>query len=111
MTTYYTLTLPDSSTPNYIYTTQLDGKEYDLHFIYNMRNTSWYINIIKQDGTDLLRGVRLTPWMDILSTHTREDLPIGRLVLVPSATTGIAAPIITLSNLSTDFQLVYVAVT
>lgn len=103
----YLLELPTSEFPNYSYTTGLDGKEYKIQFIYNIRTSSWYLSIYKTDGTLLLAGVRLVPWLDFLYVHSKVELPIGNLYLVPTSTTYPSSPEITLENLSTDFELVY----
>lgn len=109
--TEYVLELPTSEFPNYSYTTGLDGKEYKLQYIYNVRTSSWYLSIYKTDGSLLLAGVRLVPWLDFLFTHPKTDLPLGSLYLVPISESYPNAPTITLENLSTDFELIYVSVT
>ncbi len=107
----FNLELPTSQYPNYSYTTTLDGKEYEFNFIYNVRMVSWYLNIYKLDGTALLNGVRMTSWLDYLYTHSKTDLPLGELYLVPISAPYPTAPTITLENLSTEFQLIYNSVT
>lgn len=109
--TEYVLELPTSEFPNYSYTTGLDGKEYKLHYIYNVRNASWYLSIYKTDGTLLLSGVRLVPWLDLLFIHPKTELPLGNLYLLPTSSEYPTSPVITLDNLATDFELVYNSVT
>lgn len=109
--TVYTLELPTSETPNYSYTTGLDGKEYKFNFIFNTRTKSWYLSIFKLDGTLLLSRVRIVPWLNLINIYTKEDLPLGELYVFPLLTQYPASPQITLENLSTDFQLLYNSVT
>jgi hypothetical protein len=109
--TVFTLELPTSETPNYSYTTGLDGKEYKFNFKYRVTTTSWYLSIYKLDGTLLLSGVRLVPWLDLIAMHTKVELPQGNLFVVPLTTSYPKAPVITLENLSVDFQLLYNSVT
>jgi len=109
--TEFVLELPTASLPNYSYTTALDGKEYKFNFIYNVRMESWYLNIYKLDGTLLIAGVRLVPWLDLTYIHTKVELPLGNLYLLPLTTDYPASPVITLENLSTDFELVYNSIT
>jgi hypothetical protein len=109
--TDYVLELPTSEFPNYLYTIDLDGKEYQLDFRYDVFRSSWYLSISKTDGTLLLSGVRLVPWIDLLSQYTKEDLPLGQLYLMPSSYSYPMSPDTTLENLSTVFQLIYGSVT
>lgn len=103
----YLLELPTSEFPNYSYTTGLDGKEYKIQFLYHIRTNSWYLYIYETDGTALLSGARLVPWIDILYGYSKEELPLGNLYLVPISTEYPSSSEITLENLSTDFELVY----
>jgi len=109
--TVYVLDLPVQDFPNYSYTTDLDGKKYKLHFIYQVNRKSWYLFIEDNTGKVLLAGVRLVPWLDLLRNYSKEELPLGNLYLLPVSSDYPKAPEITLQNLSSDFELVYNSVT
>ena len=109
--TVYTLPLPTEVFPNYSYITGLDEKDYKLNFRFDVFRQSWYLTIRKDDETVLLAGVRLVPWLDLLSQYTKEDLPLGKLTLIPVSYSYPMSPDTTLENLSTEFQLVYESVT
>ena len=104
------LELPTATFPDYSYTTSLDGKEYKFRYQYNVREVSWALSISLVDGTPLLYGCKLVPWIDLLLPYTREDLPLGTLILIPIASSYPYSPDITLENLSEQFFLSYLSV-
>jgi len=110
MTTFAQLELPPALYPNFSYETSLDGVEYKINFRYSVRAACWYISFYSLDGTLLLSNCRVVPWLDMLIPYVDENLPSGILMLAPTSTEYPQSPVITLDNLSTDFQLFYLSV-
>jgi hypothetical protein len=45
--------------PHYDLTTTLDGVSYTLEFRWNTRDSSWFMSIRLEDGTDVVNGVKV----------------------------------------------------
>ena len=102
------LFLPDSTLPNYTYDILLSDVEYILKFNYRTRISSWYFSISAKDETPILTNCRLVPHVDLLKPYPQTTMPQGALVLYAINESYPSSPVITLDNLSTDFQLLYV---
>ena len=102
------LPLPDSTLTNYSYSTSLSGVEYILKFRYRTRLSSWYLSLYTKDEVSILPNCRLVPHIDLLKPYPQVTLPEGILVLYALNESYPSSPAITLENLSTDFQLLYV---
>ena len=102
------LELPSSSFPNFSYETSLGDQNYKLNFKYLTRSLGWYLSISDLAGNLLLSNTRLIPWLNLLIPYVDTTLPQGSILLVPISTEYPTSPEITLENLSSDFQLVYI---
>jgi hypothetical protein len=102
------LPLPDSTLVNYPYNILLSDVEYILKFNYRTRISSWYFSISAKDETPILTNCRLVPHVDLLKPYPQTTVPQGALVLYATNESYPSSPVITLDNLSTDFQLLYV---
>ena len=110
MTTYYTLELPIPEFPNYPYNTKLDGTDYYFNFKFGVRSPQgWYLTISDVDKNLLVSNIRIVPWIDLLTPYTREVLPKGNIILIPKSTQYPKSKDITLDNLNTEFDLVYIS--
>lgn len=71
------LQLPVDTTGEADYTERLplDGREYVFHFQYNQREDRWYLNILDQDSTPIVHGVKIVVGYPL----TRYTLP-GSLI-------------------------------
>lgn len=110
MTELYELELPTKDTPNFTYETSLDGSEFRVNFKYSTRETAWYISLNDLAGNLLLSNARIVPWLDLLIPYVDPTLPKGIITLFPISTDYPQSPVITLDNLSTDFQLFYLSI-
>ena len=111
-TTEYTLSLPTSATPKLKYRVILDGSEFTFLFQWFARgDSSWHLSIYDNQETLIISNMKLVSWFDLLSSLVNTELPLGKLGLVCISEPFPKAPVITLDNLSTDFQLLYYSTT
>jgi hypothetical protein len=104
------LKLPTSSTPFCSYQVLLDGTQFTLSFRYLSRgDSSWHLSIYDNQDAMLVSNIKLVPWFDVMLPLSGDGLPLGSLGLICISQTYPKAPAITLDNLSTDFQLIYIS--
>ena len=104
--TNYLLQLPTAATPNYSYTTNLDGVEYGFNFTYSTRNLVWYMTIKDRLDNILVSIITPSPHIDLMKPFVSESLPNGVLALL-SESKFESPPKVTFENLSEDFSLIY----
>jgi hypothetical protein len=106
------LKLPTSATPFYSYQVLLEGVEFTLSFRYLSRGDSgWHLSISDNQDAMIASNIKLVPWFDLLSALTITGLPTGKLGIACISQPFPKAPVVTLDNLSTDFQLLYYSAT
>lgn len=76
------LAIPTSDAPFATQATTLDGTVYELEFRYNQREACWYFSISLEDGTELLRGIKIVVGVSLLGRSIDSRLPPGELVAV-----------------------------
>lgn len=65
--------------PSHRYTVTLDGVQYEVRLVYRARTASWYIDLLDEDGVELVLGRRLSPsWSPVSGVIT--DGPPGKIV-------------------------------
>jgi hypothetical protein len=70
--------------PDYQYSVSIEGVNRIFRFVWNERNTSWHLDISNDDGTVIVRGLRLVPQTPLLGDYAASALDItGYLVLLP----------------------------
>ena len=112
LSTEYVLSLPTASTPFLKYKVILDGTEFNLLFQWFDRgDSSWHLTISDNQDAVIVSNIKLVPWFDLLSTLTVTGLPAGKLGIACISQPFPKAPVVTLENLSTDFQLLYYSAT
>jgi len=62
--------LPLHKEEEYEYFASLEGNTYFFHFYYNMRMSTWFMDISYGDMTPLFLGIALVPNFPILFDHT-----------------------------------------
>lgn len=90
---------------NYIQTTTLGGKTFILEFMYNDRDSSWYLSIKDISGTTIRSGIKLVPNFSLLRNLVSDSWNIGRVILFDSRVNP-KPPI--LSDLGTASSFLYV---
>lgn len=95
----------DNTSKHYTQTTQLDGVEYLLEFIWSDRESCWYLNISDQDGNQLACLVRLIVSWSLLRRFSDARLPPGALFCLDLSNTNV--DIQAMSDLGTRVSLIY----
>ena len=72
----------DSTLDAFEQTTQLDGREYLMRFMWMARESCWWLNLYDQDETPLALGVRLVVSWSLLRRFVDPRLPPGMLIVV-----------------------------
>lgn len=73
--------IPTSITEqSYTQRTSLDGRDYELTFQWNQRESKWYLDIRDQDGDDIAVGIKLVSNFPLLTRITDERRPPGQLM-------------------------------
>ena len=103
--TQYILPFPETAAD--AYKISLDSVQYIFKFYFNVRENAWHLTISDQNNVTLIDGVKLVPWMDVLYSHTRDNLPKGSLHLIPINKTFPESDDITYDNLFTSFEFIY----
>jgi len=96
--------LPTRNEPKATYAVQLDGKSFDLTFVWNSKTDNWTLNVATSSGTHLSDGILLAPGINLLRNLAADDRPGGALVL-----TNFENKIPTYSSIETS-ELFYVEV-
>jgi len=99
------LPLPKSSIDSYKVT--LDNSTYIFTYIFNIRENAWHLTITDTLNNVLVDGAKLIPWIDILYSHAREVLPLGRLNFIPRSKSYPEGDDITFDNINTDYDFLY----
>jgi len=63
-------------------TVTLDNVTYKLTFTWNTRCETWYIDIGDHSGEAIVRGIKVSPAIEILGRHADLRLPGGKLWLM-----------------------------
>lgn len=75
--------LPTFNDPaNFRYTIELDGVVFELSFIFNTRDSHWYVDILDADGNQLRSGVKLVTGMALLRKWSDRARPPGELFMI-----------------------------
>lgn len=68
---------------DFIISTMLDGEPYKLHFSWNDNVPQWTVDVLKNDNTEIIRGIPVVPNLPLFSFYRRQnDLPRGELLAV-----------------------------
>lgn len=103
------LTLPTSSEVNYQYDVTLEGVDLTLWFTYFTKDIqSWYLSILTLEGDYLVSNQKLVPHVDMLGQYSSPELPEGILILFSKTSDFENPEAITLDNLSTNFDLLFI---
>lgn len=79
------LTLPTFDDPFYDMLIDLEGVGYRVEFRFNQRNNCWYFDLSLEDGTELLKGIKIVPSIPLLSRFANRKIPAGILMAVNNA--------------------------
>ncbi len=90
----------------YEQTTQLDGIEYLMRFIWVDREGCWYLGIYDQNNNPIAVGIRLVVTWSLLRRFVDPRLPTGALLCVDL--TGMNQDIVEPTDLGTRVILVYI---
>lgn len=74
-----------SDLPAYQFLFDLEGKTYQLHFQWNARMGQWFISVKKQDGTDIVSGVRVSVERPLFRRFASDDMPPGQFLFIDTS--------------------------
>lgn len=84
-----TLVIPTTNDPNYRIRTRLDGRDFELHFLWNQTDERWVLAIYDERGTLLIAGIRLVANRELLRySHHDARMPPGALIVVDTTPDG-----------------------
>lgn len=90
---------------NYTQVTELDGRAYQLRFLWIGERERWTVDISTEAGTPIRMGLLLTPGVDLLRTVTSPNAPPG--ILSVRSTDGEQASTVTDLHPKERVRLVY----
>lgn len=76
--------IPVRNDTSFTETVTLDGKPYDLTFIWNDREEAWQLSIAFE-SVILVSGVKIIPTWELISRFANRDLPPGFILVVDTA--------------------------
>ena len=59
----------------------LEDTTYTFTFRWNDRESAWYFDIDEQDGSAIVRGQKILPFVDLLTRWADSRLPTGKLLV------------------------------
>ena len=71
--------------PNYDMSIVLDGATYVLEFLWNTRESSWYMHVKAQDETPIQCGIKVVPSWPLGARVADVRMPPGRFVAVDTS--------------------------
>lgn len=72
--TWMNVELPLYAEEDFGYTTSLQENAYDLRIYYNRRMQKWFLELLRDDGTEVIMGIGLTPYYPTISGYNFENL-------------------------------------
>lgn len=66
--------LPLYADEDFTYTVALEDNAYDLRIYYNRRMEKWFLELLRDDGTEVIMGLGLSAYYPIASGYNFEDL-------------------------------------
>ena len=101
-----TFVIPNEPIAHHEMQVTLDDVLYRMVFLFNPRDSFWYMNLFSGEENTLLRaGIKLVSSWDLLRMYQAEARPAGNLVMVPQGEDGAEAA--TLESLGVDVLLTY----
>ncbi len=91
--------------PSFSQRTSLDGVTFEFDFIWNERESAWYMSVADADGLSLREGVRMAIRWPLLRSVADARRPEGELYLIDLDGTGVEAA---LGDLNVRVILTYV---
>lgn len=76
--------IPVRNDTSFTETVSLDGKPYDLTFIWNQREEAWQLSIAFE-SRNLVQGVKIVPTWELISRFANSDLPPGLILVIDTA--------------------------
>jgi hypothetical protein len=73
--------IPVQDSPFYSELVDLDETTYSLTFRWNDREEAWYFDIAEQDGTVIVGGQKLVPYINLTQRWADARIPPGSLVV------------------------------
>ena len=67
---------------DFIQTVTMNGEPYKLHFAWNDNAKQWYMDLLTNDNTEIIRGISIVPNLPLFSFYRRANLPLGELMAV-----------------------------
>lgn len=83
-------TSPDD--PFYSQTSELNGVDYLLVFLYNQREGAYYLSLKTEDGVEIVSGLKLVCNTPLLAYHRSANTPPGELMVLSSVETDESPP-------------------
>lgn len=74
--------------PNYRFGTSLDGEQFTIDVRWNARAESWFMDILREDGTPVRQGIRIVLGSQLGGRCTDPTFPDGVLVAADLARLG-----------------------
>ncbi len=81
--TQVAIELPLYSDPSYQYSASVENKSRLFRFKWNDRTTSWHMDVLNDDGTEILLGIKLVPQYPIVVDYQFDSYGItGYFILM-----------------------------
>lgn len=66
--------LPLYAEEDFSYTASLEGNAYDLRIYYNRRLQQWFLELLRDDGTEVIMGAGLPVYYPVIGDHHFDGL-------------------------------------
>lgn len=110
MTTYIK-ELPLYLSPDYQYSAPVEGINRLFRFYWNNRQKAWHMDITHDDGTVVVKGVRLVPQHPLLADYALSEVGMtGYFLLAPLTLNSVGAANDQYEDIPTKYGLLYIYV-
>ncbi len=96
--------IPFKDLPSFTESVTLDGVPLNFKFIWNGRDSAWFMDILDADNDAILNGVKIVNGWELIFRATDIRLPLGALLVVSLQGNE---DVIRRDNMSTDYDLIY----
>ena len=103
--TWKNILLPLYTEEDFSYSVAIEGNSYDLRIYYNRRMSKWFMDLLRDDGQELLMGSALHSYFPISADYNLPNLS-GFFWLQPKGD-GVDEATLNPSNLSEYYNFFY----
>lgn len=80
-----TIPIPSPLLPAFTQRSRLDGREYVISFVWNARESRWFVELLDENADPIVSGVKVIPNFPLLRRVVDPRCPPGELAALDNA--------------------------